>query len=178
MIGALLGRCTRRWRDETGSATVEFVLIFPVILTMIIMTLEMGFINLRQVMLERGLDIAVREVRLGTGTAPDHDQIKDLVCQNARIMQDCSTKLRLEMVTSDPRAFTPLSGPADCTDAAEPTKPVRSFVPGQANQVVMMRACLKYQPFAPQALLGSLLEKDTSGDTALIAVTAFVQEPL
>lgn len=177
MISALLKRYRRRWRDETGSAAIEFLITFPVMLALIIMTLEMGMITLRQTMLERGLDLAVREVRLGTGTAPEHDEIKDLVCQNSRILLECSSKLRLEMVSRDPRAFSPLAAQSDCTDAAEPSRPVRNFVPGQANQVVLMRACLKYEPLVPRAALGSLLTTDASGDAAIIAISAFVQEP-
>lgn len=178
MIGSLLKKYLRRWRDETGSAAVEFVLVFPVMATMIVLTLEMGFITLRQTLLERGLDMAVREVRLGTGTAPQHSDIKDLVCEHSIMLLECSTKLRLEMVSTDPRAYTSLPAQVDCTDQAEPARPVRAFTPAQANELVQMRACLKYKPLFPEALLAGLLTKDTSGEAAIIAVTAFVQEPI
>jgi len=179
MIGSLLKRYIRHWRDETGSAAVEFVLVFPVMATMIVMTLELGFITLRQTMLERGLDMAVREVRLGTGTTIEHDDVKDLVCENSMIFVDCENKLYLEMVNSDPRSFVPLHPIALCTDQTVDSaiRPVRSFTPGQANDVVMMRACLNYAPLFPEALLAGLLAQDSDGDAAIIAVTAFVQEP-
>lgn len=178
MIRSLLKRYFRHWRDETGSAAVEFVLVFPVMATMIVMTLEIGFITLRQTMLERGLDMAVREVRLGTNTAPQHDAIKDLVCTNAKFVKECNAKLYLEMVTTDPRAFSPLNPITSCTDQPVQTRPVRSFTPGQPNQLVLMRACLKYQPLFPEALLPRVLTQDESGESAIIAVTSFVQEPL
>jgi Flp pilus assembly protein TadG len=178
MIRSLVSRYLRHWRDETGSAAVEFVLVFPVMATMIVMTLEVGFITLRQTMLERGLDMAVREVRLGTNSAPQHDAIKDLVCENAKFVKECQSKLFLEMVTTDPRAFSPLNPVTSCTDQPVPTRPVRSFTPGQPNQLVLMRACLKYDPLFPEAILSRLLTKDADDEAAIIAVTSFVQEPL
>lgn len=178
MMRAVLSRLRRGLRNEEGSAAVEFVLVFPVIATMIVLTLEMGFITLRQTMLERGLDMAVREVRLGTGTAPEHDQIKDLICGNALILSDCETNLFLEMVPSDPRAFAGMHDVTSCTDTPVPSRPVRSFTPGQQNQLVMLRACVLYDPLFPEALLPRVLTADAFGKSAIIAVTAFVQEPV
>ncbi len=179
MIASLLKRYMRHWRDETGSAAIEFVFVFPVMATMIVMTLELGFITLRQSMLERGLDMAVRDVRLGTGAAMEYEDIKGLICENSMIFADCEAKLYLEMINSDPRSFVPLHPTVACTDQPidESLRPVKSFTPGQANEVVMMRACVNYEPIFPRALLGELLTKDISGDAAIVAVTAFVQEP-
>lgn len=178
MTRALLSHLRTLLSKEDGSAAVEFALIFPVIATMIVMTLEMGFITLRQTMLDRGLDMAVREVRLGTGTAPQHNDIKDLVCQGAIFLKDCDSQLYLEMVPSDPRAFVPLHDIASCTDEAVESRPVRDFTPGQANEMVMIRACVLYDPLFPEALLPRLLETDGGGRAAIISVTAFVQEPV
>lgn len=179
MIRALIDRGRRRWRDESGAVALEFVLVFPVMAMMIVLTLEMGLITLRQTMLERGLDMAVREVRLGTGTNPTHDEIKALICQNAIFVQECNNKMFLEMEASDARTFTPLDATAVCTDEELPegSRPARRFVPGQPNQVVMLRACLKYSPVFPEAILGRLLTKDEAGEAAILAISAFVQEP-
>lgn len=163
--------------DEGGSASVEFVLVFPVYLSFMLMSIELGFVTMRHTLLERGLDMAVREVRLGTGTAPQHDEIKDLVCDNAIMVLNCKDKLRLEMRPANIFALQTLDTTADCTDKAEPAKPVRSFTPGVANQLMLMRACYKYEPFFPKEFLGSALEKDGSGEAAIISMTAFVQEP-
>ncbi|MDF1669096.1 MAG: pilus assembly protein [Roseovarius sp.] len=178
MIRALITRLRRLAQREDGSAAVEFVIIFPVIATMIVMTLEVGFITLRQTLLDRGLDMAVREVRLGTGSAPQHDDIKEMVCEGAMFILDCDTQLRLEMTPTDPRAFTTMDDQTDCTDESEPARPVRSFTPGQQNQLVLMRACVKYDPLFPEAILSRVLTKDESGKAAITSITAFVQEPL
>lgn len=179
MMRALLSQLRQLTRKEDGSAAVEFVIIFPVIATMIVMTLEMGFITLRQTLLDRGLDMAVREVRLGTSMDLQQDSVKQLVCENAMFLVDCQNQLFLEMEPSNPRTFAPLPEIASCTDEdMGDIRPAREFNPGQANEVVMMRACVLYDPLFPKALLPRLLEKDIDGKSAIISITAFVQEPL
>jgi len=174
-----IGTYLRRFaRDRRGNATVEFVMLAPFFIALSIFAVELGILSLRAAMLERGLDIAVREVRLGTGTAPDHDQIKQIVCDNTLVIFDCDAKLRLEMVPTDLRNFATLDTTPDCTDASEPSKPVRSFIPGGQNQLMLLRACLKYTPLFPSAMLGDALIKDANGDVALTTVSAFVQEPI
>jgi hypothetical protein len=164
--------------EEAGTATVEFVLVFPLFLSVMMMAIELGFITLRHTLLERGLDMAVREVRLGTGTAPEHDEIKQLVCDNAMFILECETNLQLEMRPADIRTFNSLDRSVDCTDKAEPSKPVRQFTPGQQNELMLLRACVRYDPIFPDEFLGSALSKDANGQAAIVSMTAFVQEPL
>ncbi|MDZ7709341.1 MAG: TadE/TadG family type IV pilus assembly protein [Roseovarius sp.] len=175
MIARLASRLRR---DERGSATVEFVILAPFFIMFIAFAIELGMLSLRAAMLERGLDIAVREVRLGTGTAPDHDEIKQIICDNTAVIADCNASLRLEMVPTDLRNFATLDTTPDCTDASEPSKPVRNFIAGGQNQLMLLRACLKYSPMFPDQMLGDALTKDSSGDVALTTVSAFVQEPI
>ncbi len=165
-------------RDEGGSASVEFILVMPIYITIMVMGVELGLITLRHTLLERGLDIAVREVRLGTGTAPQHDDIKDMICANSLMLLDCQNKLQLEMRSADIRSFASLDTSADCTDSAEPTKPVREWTPGLQNELMLLRACLKYEPIFPDAFLGSALDTDANGEASVIVTSAFVQEPL
>lgn len=177
MMRGLRDTLRRFMRREDGSPAVEFVLVFPVMATMIVMTLEVGFITLRQVMLERGLDITVREVRLGTGTSPTHDQIKESICRNALIFRECDRQLFVEMQPTDPRAFSSIDPVTSCTDEEVEARPVRSFTPGQQNELVLLRACVLYEPLFPESLLPRTLKKDANGRPAVIAMSAFVQEP-
>jgi Flp pilus assembly pilin Flp len=168
-------------RDQRGTATIEFVMLAPLLVGLLVFSIELGMLTVRSAMLERGLDIAVREVRLGTGTAPEHDEIKDIICENAVIIPECATRLRLEMIPNDLRNFVTLDPTPDCTDAAEPAKPLRTpFNLGAANQLMVLRACLKYRPLFPEGMLGSVLVSiaDGSGDVALTTMSAFVQEPI
>ena len=178
MTAPFISRVRDFLKDERGTATVEFVLVIPVYLAMLAMSIELGFVTLRNTLLERGLDIAVREVRLGTGSAPEHDEIKSLVCENALMIRDCEANLQLEMRPVDIRNFGAMDTTADCTDAAEPSKPVREFTAGQQNELMLLRACLKFDPLFPNRVFGQALTTDASGQAAVVSMTAFVQEPL
>ena len=170
--------CARLRRREDGNATVEFVIIVPVYLALMIMSLELSMITLRQTMLERGLDIAVRDIRLGTGTNPTHDAIKKRICEEVYVINNCESSIRLEMVPSDMRNLTTLGGQVMCTDKEEEGAPVLTFVPGQQNQLMFLRACAKYDPIFPTWHLARGLKKDNSGQIAIVSMSAFVQEPL
>ncbi|WP_338548786.1 TadE/TadG family type IV pilus assembly protein [Roseovarius phycicola] len=172
---SLLGRTAR---EEDGNATIEFVLLFPIYLSFIVMSVELGFITMRHTMIERGMDIAVRELRLGTGTAPQHDEIKQIVCDNALLVVNCEDNLRLEMDSANLFAFNSLDTEVDCTDQSEEARPVRTFTPGQQNQLMLLRACYKYDPLFPDEVLGSALQTDGAGQSAIVSMTAFVQEPI
>ncbi|MFX0544864.1 TadE/TadG family type IV pilus assembly protein [Roseovarius sp. S1116L3] len=171
-------RCAGLLRREDGNATVEFVIIVPIYLALMAMSLELSMITLRQTMVERGLDIAVRDLRLGTGTNPTHDAIKKRICGEAYVINDCENAIRLEMVPSDMRNLTTLGGEVMCTDKEEEGAPVLKFTPGQQNQLMFLRVCAKYDPLFPTWHLARSLKKDSSGQVAIISMSAFVQEPL
>lgn len=177
MIGRLLKRCRRFWRAEDGNATVEFAITFPAMITIMLSGLELGFVTLQDSMLERAMDLTVREIRLGTGTAPQHDDIKAAICNYAGVLPDCTDNLRLEMIRVDPRNYVAPNATADCVDHSEATNPVRSFVNGDENESMLLRACLVFRPVFPTAGMGLQLAKDGAGNAAMTAASAFVQEP-
>ncbi|MDD9740175.1 MULTISPECIES: TadE/TadG family type IV pilus assembly protein [Marinovum] len=165
-------------REESGSVeTVAFALWMPMIVLILLTMLEVGAYTARATMLERAMDQTVRSIRLETGAAPQHNAIKDMICERAVILPDCTTNLRLEMVQRDPRGWTALPGSADCTDTALEVAPVRAFVNGQTNELMVLRACAKVTPIFPITFLAPSLQKDNAGDYALLAATSFVQEP-
>jgi Flp pilus assembly protein TadG len=177
MSRALTRRLRRFHGSEDATATLEFAIVFPFFISLFLSSVELGLITFQHSMLERGLDMAVRDVRLGTGTNPTAEDIKDGVCYYAGVLPDCDTNLRLEMVTVDPRNFTPPPARADCTDQSEDPRPLRNFVHGGANQMMMLRACYVFSPIFPTAGLGAQLVTDGAGNAAMTATSAFVQEP-
>jgi len=178
MMLCIARKLRRIARREDGTATLEFVLVAPFLVSFIIFSVELGIVTMQSAMLERGLDITVRDIRLGTGTAPQHDDIKDSICDNSFVIANCREKLRLEMVPTDLRNPTALDPTPDCTDVEEPAKPLRAFIPGGQNQLMLLRACLKYKPIFPDSMLGSALIRDTNGEAAFVSMSAFVQEPI
>ncbi len=173
-VTRLLGRFSR---SENGAATVEFAITFPAMLLFMLSGIELGMVTLKHSMLERAMDQTIRDIRLSTGTAPQHDEIKDLICARAGFISDCSANLRLEMIQVDPRNWTAISPTPDCTDQSEDVAPVRNFAPGRENELMIMRACAKFDPVFPTTGLGKNVQKDGAGQFALVSVSAFVQEP-
>ena len=173
-LRALFGRVSR---SEEGSATVEFAITFPAVLLLMLAGIELGVVTLQNSMLERAVDITVRDIRLGTGTAPQHSEIKDLICDRAGFIENCGDNLRLEMIQIDPRNWVGIPADADCTDQSEEVSPVRSFVNGLDNELMILRACAKFDPVFPTTGLGKAMIKDGAGQYALVSTSAFVQEP-
>ena len=178
----LLGKYCRRFRkEEDGNASVEFFIVFPTFIMLMLMSIELGFITMRHTLLERGLDIAVRQIRLGTGEPSSHAEIKTVICDSAAFILNCESQLRLEMKPLDLRAGpAELDGPILCTENAEPVDPAvikKDFEFGGVNELMVLRACYRYDPIFPEDMLGQALVKDAHGQAAIVSMTAFVQEP-
>lgn len=165
-------------KEEDGNATVEFSVYFTIFFFILAAAVEIAYINMRHAMLERGLDLATRDIRISTGQIPSYEDVRTKICTKAAILDDCENNLRLEMVQVDPRAFSSTAPyDTDCQNAAEEVRPVRNFVHGQDNQMMLIRACLKYKPMMPTTAIGKELNLDEYGYAQLIVTSAFVQEP-
>lgn len=179
MIQRMIKQLRRFRRDEDGSSIViEFVIFVPLLFSAFLMATELGIYSMRQMFLDRGLDIAVRHVRLNTSVPITHTQLKDMTCDAAGFIEDCRETLRLEMVPVNLRTFAGFSNAtADCVDTSLPIAPVRGFTLGQAQQLMLIRACVKFKPVFPTSGIGKHLEKDGTGRARMTSMAAFVQEP-
>lgn len=165
-------------RDESGAVyLLPFVIWLPLFLAVIIAGLEIGALSIRHTQLERGLDLTVREVRLGTGENLDHDTLKAMICDNTTLLADCNDMLRLEMIPLSLRQWNEPPRAADCVDSSEPVRPLRQFDPGEPNELMMLRACFKYKPLTPAGSVAAAMPKDSQGYAAIVSFAAFVQEP-
>lgn len=178
MIRPMTKFLRRFQKEEKGAALlIEFCIFVPLLFGAFLMAVEMGIYSMRQMYLDRGLDIAVRHIRLNTAAVHSHDNIKDIICDNAGWLENCDETLRLEMVQMTPRTFNTLLGTADCVDTSLPIEPVRGFQLGSENDLMLLRACVKFDPVYPTSGLGAAFEKDGAGQVNMISVAAFVQEP-
>lgn len=164
-------------RKEDGQMLVEFALAIPLLFTLFMTSVEMGIYSLRQSFLDRGLDMAVRNVRLNTGANYTHDDIKQMVCDFSGFLPDCDVALKLEMNPINPRAFNGFAGSADCADVSKPVTPSRSFVHGGQHQLMLLRACYMFEPVFPTTGLGYAFTKDGTGRSKMVSLSGFVQEP-
>jgi hypothetical protein len=178
MIQRLKNPLRRFRKNEDGSAMMlEFVIFVPLLFTTFLMAVELGVYSMRQMFLDRGLDVAVRHVRLSTNLPIAHDDLKEIICENAGFLEDCQSSLRLEMAVVSPRNFNGLSASVDCIDTAEDSNPVQGFALGREHDLMLLRACVRFDPVFPTSGLGASFDKDGNGKAHMVSMSAFVQEP-
>ncbi len=163
-------------QDESGNATMEFVIVFPLLMFFVLMILESGLIATRSVLLERGLDVATRSLRLGTDPNMDYDTLKARVCDAAGILMNCRRDLLLEVRELDLNSPYPQNQP-NCVDRTGKIAPKITFSPGGRNRLMFVRACIIIDPIFPGFGLTLGLPRDSSGGLQLVSYTAFMNEP-
>lgn len=169
-------------RCEDGNSTIEFVMFVPVFMILFLSSFELGMVMTRNVMLDHGLDVSVRDIRLGTLTVEEgesyYQALRRSICENASIIPDCADNLKLEMQVVSPRAFAGLAAGADCVNRDDPSAPVREFTGGGGNNLMLLRACALFDPFFPTSGLGAQLrDQQAGGAYALVSTSSFVVEP-
>ncbi|MFG5383288.1 TadE/TadG family type IV pilus assembly protein [Yoonia sp. R2-816] len=170
-------------RDEDGTASLEFVLAFPIFMLFFGMTYENGMISLRHVMLERGVDLAVRDIRIGRVTDPSRERIKTDICDYSLIIPDCMNQLQLEVLVRDPHTWVAVPPEVTCVDRGDPDDADNTPNVLGNNQLVFLKACARFDPVMPTTGIGRAITKAAEGDTAaggsyaLVTRASFVIEP-
>jgi Flp pilus assembly pilin Flp len=171
-------------RAEDGNASIEFVMMVPIALAIAISGFETGIFSYRQVMLERNLDIVVREIRIGklnldhSSSAGDMQRaIKERICHHSVTIPNCMSAIRLDMRVQDLRSWITLPDGGTCVDRSLSTQPLPTIQNGGNNQLVILRACTLYKPLLPNAAPGKSLAENSEGEYALFATSSFVMEP-
>ncbi len=170
-------RFTAFCRDDGGNATIEFVVLMPFLLVMIFSMAEAGVLMTRTIMLDRGIDIAIRDVRLGLTPGITHDEFRQKICESAFLLTTCNEAVLLEL-TPVANATSFPSGEVNCVDRTEEIEPTVTFVPGARSEIMFVRACLIVDPIFPGSGLGAVLPVDSSGGYAIVVQTAFMNEPV
>lgn len=165
-------------RDETGAVTIPSIFWLPVFFMILLASVEMMVINTRQVLLDRAVDIATRDLRLGAMTLPTHDTLKTRICDVIAFVSDCRANLAVEVFPIDTTTWTMTNPDAQrCTDSSASEPLVPTIEAGGSNQLVLLRVCLKLRPMTGFDPLAMALSLDSDGRFALFAATAFVNEP-
>ena len=164
----------RKFRsDEGGYSTIEFLIVAMTFLSGFFWVFETGFILTKKVMLERALDMTVRELRLFSSPAFTHDYIKTKICERALLLDDCEDNLLLELVVLDLDAG--FSSSVSCVDKENDVTPVTTWRPGQRSEIVYMRACIVVFPMLNGGM--AMFKDSATSGIPLFADTAFVNEP-
>ena len=174
-------RLTSFKKREDGNATIEFVFLFPAFMFLFLTGFESGYYMVRNVMLERAVDVAVRDVRLGNGSVPRFEKLKERICEQASIIPDCVNSVQIEMqsVAITPGSTTAVNGPVRCVDRLSEEDPETGTIydAGNENELMIVRVCALSQPLFPTTRLGVGMKVDVEGNYAIVATSGFVNEP-
>ncbi|WP_339107927.1 hypothetical protein [Thioclava sp. GXIMD4216] len=181
------------FRDDTGAGTVAAVIMLPFFLIFVVAAAQIFVLQSKQTMLDRGLEITARNLRLQTyGTLfPTQNQIKSNMCRNIGFIKNCMNQLTIEMVAVDRSTWTApnWNRQALCHDYSDgkalDAEPV--LQKGTDNQIMLMRACLKVPALVSDTIMSAsaagllrwaMLAKDDDGELNLISTTVFANEPI
>lgn len=177
-IPNMLHRAFDRFKRDEGNATIEFALFFPLLVTMLLSTVEVGILTIRQVMLEQAVDLTVRDLRLGKLIKPTQDDLRNLICDRSSVVPRCSDSLLIELRPVSTVSWTPLGQDTTCKDRSNgDINPVVDLNPGSSHEMVLIRVCAVFQPVFPSTKLGIHMTKVGLAGYALVVSSAFVNEP-
>ncbi|OYX27246.1 MAG: hypothetical protein B7Z10_00840 [Rhodobacterales bacterium 32-66-7] len=180
--------------DEGGTASIEFVFIIPIILTIFMASFEASLFMARNAMLERSVDIVVRDLRLGSlewlddgvGGVNGANLLKEEICSGGMIVtsvETCVESMTIWMQPVNTATFDMPDTPVVCVDRTEEFDPLlepsgTEFAMGADNDIMLMRICLKEEPLFPTTLVGAgMIRDEVDGNYALMTTTVFVNEP-
>lgn len=154
--------------DARGAAAVEFALVLPILIGMLVGTLEIGIVGLVSNTLDNAVHKAARMIRVNqTGAPTDAASFKTAVCNSMFESQSaCQAKLAISV-----RKFATF---ADAQTAAGDAA-TGQFDAGTAGDIILVKATYQWPFFMPFFDLGF----QQSGPTtlALDARTTFKNEP-
>lgn len=166
-----------RLRGEDGGATVEFVVVFPLFIVLLLSAFETGVLITRQAMLERAASMTVRDIRLDGSGAMTLAERKTAFCDASILFGNCEETVffAFEDVDTETWDFSGLS--ADCVDSPRSVTPVTGYRPGLSTDLSVMWVCALFDPVFPTTGLGAQLQRVDGEHYAQIVYTAFVGEP-
>lgn len=173
----IVGAVRRGAADQSGTASVEFVIVFPVMMMLMLGGIETGVTLTKKVMLERALDITMRDIRLGALTGVTPAALRQRICDHTIILSDCNANLLIETVPVTADTWAPPTNAAQCVDRVNEITPVTALQSGGTLVPTVVRACLIIEPVFPTTALGLRLPLDASGGYALFSTSLYLAEP-
>lgn len=188
MIRYLRRKALAFGRGEDGNMTVEFVIVLPMIFSIFMMSFESGLLMMRSVMLERAVDMTMRELRLGQIANPTTAELKARICDRTVIIANCASSVRIEMLPVNMAVWNMPTTAPGCVDRTQTIQPPESYNPGGQNELMLTRVCVLQRAIFPTLGLSDkfvgLGEGLTAnqpggfGEYGLIVMSSFVNEPI
>ena len=175
----VLQKYLRFLRTTDGSSTIEFVIWFPLFITLFLTSFELTYYGMRSVLLERAVDLNVRGMRLGTKRPDNLAELKKNICNETLLFSDCERELTVDVRLINSLSWNLPTGPLPCVDRGDDYKQPDDVVygPGGGGDLLLIRACMVSNPFFASTPFVMGLPRDETGGVALVAVSTYVNEP-
>ena len=176
-VGTILRKCRLLRVREDGTATIEFVIIFPVVVTLLVGSLEIGFYMARTAFLDRSLEMNIRELRLGNLEPATHAQLAQQICEDANFSGDCPNEVLIELQPISTDDWNIPTSSISCVNRVDDIQPVVTFEVGQEDEIMLVRACVVIEPIFGTTGYALGLPKEEGGGFLISAASTFVNEP-
>ncbi|MBU9699215.1 pilus assembly protein [Rhodobacteraceae bacterium HSP-20] len=171
----LLRRFLRR---DDGTATVEFAILVPLLFTVFIAALESGLMMVRWVSIDRATDMVIRDLRLGLYANPTAETLRRDVCDRTFLIENCYINTAVDILRINRTTFDlPPPGTPCVTRDTSIIQPVTDIVPGQQNDLMLIRVCIAVDAMFPTSGYALPIEFDAMGGYALAVSSVYVNEP-
>lgn len=164
------------WGDCAGAAALEFALVAPLFIALIVAALQLGLVFLGQQGLESAAQAGARMIQSGQAQQAGWSagQFKAAACGNLPPFLTCDRLyVEVTVLASLPSAASP--APALSMDAGGPGASNFSYAPGGPDDVVMLR--LIYLWPTTTTPLGLDLANQPGGNRMLVSTQLFRNEP-
>lgn len=132
---------------------------------------EGGLGMARAALLERGLEQTVRELRIGGPIS--EVWLHRTLCDATLMPSDCETRLTVEVTSFDPET---IEGPAVATPCRTHIAPPVTDQVGSGPRLMLVRACLLFDPIMPVAAMAAGFAPQPDGRIAIVARGAYAEE--
>jgi hypothetical protein len=178
-------RLSNFFKEESGTTSIEFVFVFPIIFLIFTASFESSMFMARYVMLERSVDLVVRKIRLGQFDDVSHEDLKKEICRGGLMVNsvsECMNSMKIWMQPINTADFAmPATTTVSCVDSIYDTNtsvpPGSEFAYGGNNEIMLLRICLKEDPMFPTTAVSVRMPTFSDGTYALMVTSAFVNEP-
>lgn len=166
------------WRREEGTATVEFVILVPLIFSIFIATLEIGMMMSRWSSIDRAADMVIRSLRLGQYQNPTAQFLRQEICDEVFLVENCFENIAVDIRRINRTTFVMPGDDDPCvTRDTDIIQPVTEITPGQQNDLMLIRVCITVDAMFPTSRYAVPITLDARGGYALSIASVYVNEP-
>ncbi|MEO1014191.1 MAG: TadE family protein [Pseudomonadota bacterium] len=172
-------RARRFSSDARGAAALEFAIVGPVFIALIMSLFELGLMMFKISMVDLAVSQATKFIYTGavqSGT-PTQEEIGEFICSRAVVLRDCENNITVEL-TAIGSFNAPPENDAPCVDSRNPDlNPTVAYDTGSGSQIMFMRVCVTTDVLTPGLGLGLALNSTDTDRAQIVSSVAFMNEP-